>query len=176
MTWLSHIITFFIGLCLVGVIAYATFTAYGWERIWPRFYGPADQGDVTFSDFEKGPKPNQALVCPKDLCDEASVDFHSPVYAMEARQLRQAFMESLKGEPNTEQVDRGADPLRLRFVERTSRMKFPDTISVEIIPLGDGTSAIAAYSRSQIGETDFGVNLVRLKRWFDRLEPLEREH
>jgi len=57
-----------------------------------------------------------------------------------------------------------------RYVQRTKIMRFPDTVNVRFIDLGDGRSTIALYSRSQLGESDFGVNRARIERWLGKLQ------
>lgn len=173
MIWVLRIMAFLFGLAATFIVLYAVATSYGWEKIWQRLAGPADMGNVSFSGFTKEPGPNQALVCPPGLCDRASIDFSSPTYALSADKLRKTLLESLELEQRLERVDDDQDPLRLRFIQRTKRLKFPDTISVEIIPVKDGMSALAVYSRSQIGKSDLGVNRSRLERWFARLQAFE---
>ncbi|MGI9355966.1 MAG: DUF1499 domain-containing protein [Rhizobiaceae bacterium] len=160
-------------LAIAGVIAFASLTFYGWERVWTSAFGPPDLGQVTFEKFAKGPKPNQALICPQDLCDEESLDRESSVYDIPAGQLRDELLKSLDEEDDLRRVDDGADPLKLRFIQRTTWMHYPDTIRVEIIPIDDDTSTLAIYSQSQIGESDFGVNLERVERWLSRLQRYE---
>jgi len=69
------------------------------------------------------------------------------------------------------------DPSGLRLVaQQRSRLSgFVDTIAVEVLPLADGHSSSAAYSRSETGYWDLGVNTARLEAWIraavDRLGP-----
>jgi uncharacterized protein (DUF1499 family) len=48
-------------------------------------------------------------------------------------------------------------------------MRFPDTIVVRYLRLGENRSTLAIYSRSQLGRYDLGVNLARIERWLDKL-------
>jgi len=68
-------------------------------------------------------------------------------------------------EPGLEQVNADSGQGTLRFVQRSKLLGFPDTISVKVVPTADGGSAVLIYSRSQLGESDMGVNLARVKRW-----------
>lgn len=165
---------FFILVALVA-IAFASLTFYGWERVWMASFGPADLGSVTFEGLKRDPKPNQALICPANLCSSESVDQDSPVYAVAADRLREELLKSLEEEADLERVDNKADLLKLRFVQRTEWMRFPDTIRVAILPIDENTSTLAIYSQSQIGESDFGVNLERTNRWLSRLEKFEQQ-
>ncbi len=56
-----------------------------------------------------------------------------------------------------------------RFLARTTYMRWPDTINVQYVDLGDGRSTLAILSRSQIGRSDFGVNEARVRDWIGRL-------
>lgn len=50
------------------------------------------------------------------------------------------------------------------WIARTPRMRFPDYVSIRLIPEGQGTR-IVAFSRSRFGVGDHGVNRARLQRW-----------
>ena len=50
-----------------------------------------------------------------------------------------------------------------RYVVRSKRMRFPDTVNVRIFGAGDQGSTLALYSRSQIGYSDMGANEQRLR-------------
>ena len=56
-------------------------------------------------------------------------------------------------------------PTQDRYVQRSATMSFPDTINVRFIALSDSTSTLAIYSRSQLGHSDIGVNLARIRLW-----------
>ncbi|MDA8870874.1 DUF1499 domain-containing protein [Rhizobiaceae bacterium] len=173
MIWITRLLAFLLGFAAVVVIVYAIALNYGFERVWSRVAGPADLGDTTFRGYAKGTKPNEALVCPPNLCAETSVDLASPVYAVPVSRLRDALLESLEIEPRLERVDDDSDSLRLRFIQRSKTLLFPDTISIELIPVTDETSTLALHSRSQIGTSDLGVNRTRAERWLDRLGVFE---
>lgn len=155
---------------LAAVLLFGALTIYGWENVWERTYGSPDLGPVEFDDLAKGPKPNQALVCPRQLCNADSVDRVSPIYDLPALQLREELLNGLRSEADLLRVDDGEDPLKLRFVQRTQLMRYPDTIRIRIIPVGETRSTLALYSQSQIGYSDLGVNRDRLDRWLARLD------
>jgi uncharacterized protein (DUF1499 family) len=56
-----------------------------------------------------------------------------------------------------------------RYIQRSERLGFPDTIVVRFIDRPEGQSTLAIYSRSQFGESDFGVNKARIERWLAKL-------
>lgn len=54
------------------------------------------------------------------------------------------------------------------WIARTRIMRYPDFVSLRVIP--DGTGArVVAFSRSRFGYGDAGVNRARLTRWIGRL-------
>ena len=173
MIWISRLLFFLAGTFLTIAILFLGLTLYGWDKVWERVAGPADMGPVTFQGLAKGPKPNQALICPQGLCHPDHVDQISPIYGVRAEELAKILQESLALERNLVRVDDQSDPLQLRFVQRTSLLKYPDTVRVLIKPVDTESSTIALYSQSQVGRSDFGVNLARMQRWLSRLAPYE---
>lgn len=175
MIWLNRILTFLIGFGAVWGVAFLIVTTYGWEKVWSSVYGPADLGPVQFEGLAKGPKPNQVLICPDGLCKDDDRDRASPVYAVDLAMLKTALEKSLEEEPGLFRVDDRSDPTRLRYVQRSRLLRFPDTIRIKIYPLDDGAgSTLAMYGQSQIGSGDFGANLDRANRWLGRLNGLEK--
>lgn len=151
-----------------AVIAFlAAFFIVGPERIWSLF-GPADLGPVTFEVLKRRTSPNDSLACPQNIC-AAKSDLLPPVFAVSAPDLQKAFAKVIASEPSVEQVASDDGGFTQRYVQRTKIMRFPDTIVVRFIDLGDGRSTIALYSRSQLGESDFGVNRARIERWLEKL-------
>jgi uncharacterized protein (DUF1499 family) len=145
----------------------AAFFIAGPEHAW-RLAGPADLGPVAFESLQRRSSPNDALACPPDICTARS-DIVPPVFDVRATALRQAFEKAMASEPRLEKVASDDAALTDRYVQRTKVMGFPDTIVVRFFDLADGRSTLALYSRSQLGEGDFGVNKARIKRWLDKL-------
>jgi uncharacterized protein (DUF1499 family) len=169
-----------LALALVALVA----IAFGWfalttreesvlAHLWEMTVGPPDLGAVDFETFTRSAKPNNALACPPDLCRNAKLDFTLPIYQMSDDDLRAAFMKKVLAEPDVTLVYRSTQagrPVQDRYIQRTRLMRFPDTIDVRFIALGNDTATMAIYSRSQIGHSDFGVNAARIKRWVDGLK------
>ncbi len=164
-----RIVLWVFGILIVsGAVATGGFLGMGPERFWA-LLGPADLGPVSFASLERSSSPNDALVCPDKHC-VASRDVRPPVWAMDAALLAEAMDAAISGEPNLVRVDDGSEPTRRRYVQRTDTLGYPDTISIEFVDLEAGESTLAMYSRSQIGRSDFGVNLNRMRRWMSLLE------
>lgn len=126
-------------------------------------------GSVDFATLEKTAKPNQALICPEDQCARAEPDTFAPIFDVSANELERALLSVLESESDLTRVDDGSDKFSLRFVQRTRLLRFPDTIRIRILPLGEGRSTLAAYSQSQVGQSDLGINRQRLERWLGKL-------
>ena len=54
--------------------------------------------------------------------------------------------------------------LMITYVQRSAIIGFPDYITVKALELPDG-SALAIFSRSRFGSSDFGVNEARVVAW-----------
>ncbi len=151
----------------IAIAILAAFLVVGPEQIWALF-GPADLGPVNFETLKRRSSPNDSLACPQGMCTAKS-DVLSPVFAVSGPELQRAFAKVIASELSIELVASDEVGLTQRYVQRTKIMRFPDTIVVRFIDLGDGRSTIALYSRSQLGEADFGVNRARIERWLDKL-------
>ena len=146
---------------LAGLIGLAVlFTAR--EQIWVLLAGPADQGAVDFAELSRTGKPNDYLLCPPDLCADA--DAPAPVFEASGETLLEATLALV-----AEDVV-GEEGFAFRYVARTKLMRFPDTVSIRIIPLGETQSTLAIYSRSLIGHSDLGANRTRVEALIARLQ------
>lgn len=151
----------------VAVAALLVFRLAGPDRVWRWIAGPPDLGPVAFGTLTRPDTPNAYLVCPPGACERARPDRVSPVYAVPPEELARAAVAVLDGMERTRRVDDRGEPLRARFVARTRLMRFPDTVSLEAMPAdAEGetpASAIAIYSRSQLGRSDLGENRRRVE-------------
>lgn len=163
------------GFVLVACLLVLGGLVTGRDRLWEMIAGPPDLGAVDFATLEPGPHPNHVLVCPPGHCRPGVSDLQAPAFAVPADRLSALVAAVAAEEPRTERVDDGSDPLRARYVVRSRVMRFPDTVSVEAVPLGDGRSTLAIYGRAQLGTGDFGVNRKRVERWLGEIEARARQ-
>ncbi len=163
-------------LIIVVILAVlgAVFVLYGREKSWEALFGSPDLGPVTFATLTKTSRPNQALLCPPDVCKAAQPDMIPPVYAVSVDDLRRTFRRTIDMEPRSERVAENGTAHTERYVMRTNLMRFPDTIRVQFIDLGNNTSTVAIYAQAQIGYSDRGVNKARLRRWLQALDALPK--
>lgn len=125
---------------------------------------------VDFATLKKTWTPNQVLVCPQDFCKVEAPDIVSPVYSVSAEVLEEKVGIALRGQPRTVQVGDDRARHQIVLVQRTEIVGFPDTIFVQFIPLADGRSTFALYSRSNYGIRDRGVNAARVDLWMKAIE------
>jgi len=160
-----------IGLVSVG-LGYGLWRGWetGLERTWQGLFGSPDLGPVEFATIRRRSTPNDALICPRDICLQAQPDAEPPVFPVPAARLRSLVSEVALAEPGTSLLDRG--PEQDRYLVRTRLMRFPDTVVIQVMERGEMRSTLALYSRSQVGSSDFGVNKRRLARWVERIGTL----
>ena len=152
----------------VAAISGGVIFLVGPERIW-RCFGPPDLGPIEFETLERRTTPNDALICPPDLC-EAKSDLVPPLFTVDAGKLRAAMAQVISSEPRVTLIESNDAARTDRYIQRSALLKFPDTIVVRYIERPEGGSTLAIYSRSQLGHSDLGVNLARLKRWLRKLK------
>ncbi len=159
----------FLALSLLAVAVWRGDRSFGASDLWEKLAGPADLGPVDFPVISRSATGNDALFCPAGLCGTARVDGAAPVFAVPAPALLQAVRAFLATQTDLVRVASDDATMQDRYVARTARMRFPDTITVKVMPAGEGRSTLALYSRSQIGRKDFGVNKARLDGWLASL-------
>ncbi|MGL4440287.1 MAG: DUF1499 domain-containing protein [Bosea sp. (in: a-proteobacteria)] len=167
---MRNILWIFGTLGLTAVIAFSIAIWRGDERFgiafwWERLAGAADLGAVDFTGIVRSASGNDALICPPDLCGAAKTDGVAPVFLAPVARLRDAVRVIEVNDPDVFPLARDEAKVQDRYLARTRLLRFPDTISVRFIDLGNGHSTLALYSRSQIGRSDFGVNKARLAEW-----------
>lgn len=149
---------------VIGIVVLLFFRSP--ERFWERVAGDPDLGQVDFATLKKTRRPNQFLLCPKDICKNETPDAEPPVYRMTKERLKENFIQAL-GTEGRRTVDDEGD--RLRFIMRSPSLRFPDTNSVQFFDV-EGGATLAIYARAQIGYRDFKANEKRVRRWLEKLE------
>jgi uncharacterized protein (DUF1499 family) len=131
-----------------------------------------DVGDVPVIDFatlQRGPDPNQYLLCPKGMC-AAETDGEAPAFNVPIEQLQVAWDEMLAEQPRLQVLRRDVTNRQIDYVQRTPLLRFPDLITVRFVPIDDTHSTVAIYSRSVWGKGDMGVNRARVQEWLARVQ------
>ena len=119
--------------------------------------------------LERTGKPNDFLVCPEGRC-RTVVDQSAPVLAVAPADQLRLWEEVVAASPRTRVLRVDEASLTIHAEQRSRLMRFVDTIVVRVLPEDDGRSSFAAYSRSEVGYSDMGVNRARLEDWIARVE------
>jgi uncharacterized protein (DUF1499 family) len=119
--------------------------------------------------LERTGRPNDFLVCPEARC-AAVADRVPPVLEVAAADQLRLWEEVVSASPRTRILRVNETDLLVHAEQRSRLMRFVDTIVVRVIPEGEGRSTFAAYSRSELGYSDMGVNQGRLEDWIARVE------
>ena len=132
----------------------------------PGSVAPGDIPDPTRAARAWG--AHDALVCPPGAC-AAEADRPAPAYRADPAALFEAWRAAVEAAPRTTLV--AADPARrlLMAQQKSPTVGFVDTVTVRVLPAEDGAT-FAAYSASEFGWRDFGVNAARLRDWQAEVE------
>ncbi len=123
---------------------------------------------VDFATVQRGPDPNQYLLCPKGTCT-AQTDGEAPVFDVPVEQLQVAWDEMLAEQPRLQVLRRDVTNVQIDYVQRSRLLRFPDLVTVRFVPIDDTHSTLAIFSRSVYGKGDMGVNRIRVEEWLARL-------
>ena len=116
-------------------------------------------------------RPNRWLMLPQGFESPAGAHEISPAFAEAPDALFCRLKAVIAEEPRVEWLAEDRAGFRLELVQRSRIFRFPDRVSVAVVPGAQGReSALALYSRAQIGIHDFGVNRARVRRWTGALE------
>ncbi len=128
-----------------------------------------DTEPVDFATLQLTENPNQYLLCPPGQCSDRAHG-ESTIYDIPAEALRTRWEAVIAAQPRVAVLERDRTGFQIDYVQRSARFRFPDIITVRFIPLPDGKSTIAVYSRSVFGKSDLGVNRERIEAWIAALE------
>jgi len=112
-------------------------------------------------------KPNQYLVCPKNYCN-AKPNEVSPIFSVSEDTLNHLWQKIPLKEPRTKLIQ--VHDNYFFYEQRSKVFKFPDYITVKIIPIDEQHATIAIYSQAKYGYYDFGVNKKRVERWLKKIK------
>jgi hypothetical protein len=108
-----------------------------------------------------------------DYCSAATA-ITSPVFDLPWDRLRDYWIEMISGEARVVRAIADFGPRRYVYIQHSPLFRFPDIVTVELIPLGPARSSIALYSRSRYGEYDFAKNRKRVEKWLFLLQRVAR--
>jgi uncharacterized protein (DUF1499 family) len=118
---------------------------------------------LDFGRFKKIDRPNQCLALPAGYASAETADITTRVFDASVYQVRDAWLEIVRGEPRVSDVRQLED--QIEAVQRTALVRFPDWITAQPVDLGGGKASICVFSRSKFGYRDLGVNQKRVSSW-----------
>ena len=133
----------------------------------------APQEVVSISELRSPLPKNGFLACPLDYCSAAAA-ITSPGFDLPWDRLREYWVEMISGEPRVVRAATDLGPRSYVYIQHSPVFRFPDIVTVELIPLGPARSSIALYSRARYGEYDFAKNRKRVERWLFLLQKVAR--
>ena len=126
---------------------------------------------VDFAHLDLPSRSNVYLMCPADpLICNVTADEASPTFALDPARLRDRWLEMVASEPRVHLAAAAKDRQHLVFIQHSAFFRFPDIVTVEFLPTGNGHSTLAVLSRSRYGHGDFGVNASRVGAWIAKLK------
>ncbi len=128
-------------------------------------------GFCDFTQLRMQWRPNRWLMLPQGFTSPAEAHEASPVFAEPPPALFCRLKAIIAEEPRIRWLAEDRAGFRLELVQRSRIFRFPDRVSVAILPAANGKgSAPALYSRARFGIWDFGVNRARVGRWVRALQ------
>ena len=119
---------------------------------------------LAFETFRRSRRPNNFLVAPEGLCQNAVPDKLSPRFAEPAQAVFERLAQHIKTEKLWEKLRTDPEAFKLKFIARTPLLRFRYDVDIQVLPgAGDRDSQIAIYSRSRLGHSDLGANAKRVR-------------
>lgn len=127
---------------------------------------------LEFGALRRPGSPNHWLLAPTDTDASVHSDAAAPSFQLSAERLAKAWVGVVEQAPRTRIIGISNDGLRVEAEQRSAWFGFVDKVSFRAVTLGQESSTFFAYSRSQTGYWDFGVNRRRLSGWVDTLREI----
>lgn len=141
----------------------------GRDGVWEKLLGPGNRAPVDFAAPAVSASPNWHLVCPPGFC--AGAKGESPIFPVPAEAQHAAWLRLLEGKgARILGESRTGGGSQIEAEARTPLLRFPDLVSIRVLPLEDGRSTVAVYSRSLYGRSDLGTNAKRVREWLAEVE------
>ena len=122
-----------------------------------------------FSQLQRPSVPNNWLIAP--AYDAAALLSNSVATVVHSTpiELAATWRTVVEAQPRTRTIAVSDDGLRVEVEQRSALFGFIDRISFQALASDDGHATFYAYSRSQTGYWDLGVNRRRLTAWVEEL-------
>jgi len=124
---------------------------------------------IDFAVLRRRRRPNDSLAAPEGAAIRAVPDMTAPDFPVDAAALADAVRAVALSEPRTELLREDGEAGQIEFRQRSRVFGFPDLVTVQAVPRGEGRSSLFVWSRARYGIRDFGVNRARVRRWLAAL-------
>jgi uncharacterized protein (DUF1499 family) len=127
---------------------------------------------LEFGALRRPRSPNHWLIAPTDADALLQADAEAPSFQLPAERLSEAWVGIVEQAPRTRIIGISEDGLQVEAEQRSAWFGFVDKVSFRAVTLDQESSTFFAYSRSQTGYWDFGVNGRRLSNWVETLREI----
>ena len=127
---------------------------------------------IDFASFKRSGRPNNVLMLPPGFQAASKADAESPMFEGTAEALADAAKSIALGWPRTALLNDVDGNHQFAVVQRSKICRWPDTMTVQALPVADGGASLAIYSAAKYGYRDFGVNRTRVEDLLKALEAI----
>ena len=114
--------------------------------------------------------PHQYLVLPAGFDSRTALNETAPEFSIAPAELYDRLKAVTAGEPRIEWLVEDRTAGRMELIVRSRVFRFPDLVSIAVLPAAGGPGAtLAVYGRQKSAKLDFGVNGARTRRWLKAL-------
>lgn len=156
-----------VGLSLIVIVAlvalYLVVQIGGGDDLFGGREGNLPETDFSTLDYDADDVGY--LLCPQELCEQAVPDGTSPVFDVDAGQLRQLFADFADANPTVRTFRFNLPASQFDFTERLPGRTFPAVVTVKIVPVDTYSSTLAVYSRQPVGDSSKEDHTDRVNRW-----------
>lgn len=122
-----------------------------------------------FSQLQRPSTPNSWLIAPARAATALLSNGVATIVHSTPIELAATWQTVVEAQPRTRIIAVSDDGLRVEAEQRSALFGFVDRISFQALASDDGHATFYAYSRSQTGYWDLGVNQRRLTAWVEEL-------
>lgn len=137
--------------------------------LWSLVLGPPRRDPVAFEQWNRPARPNEFILCPAHLCP-GPTHGTPPVFGVPADRLAEAWCGLVERKPRVRRLLWDPALRQGAWEIRTAVLRFPDTLTVRVLPTEAGGATLAVHSQAHYGYHDLGVNGRRARRWLKELQ------
>lgn len=123
---------------------------------------------INFDNLKKPDKKNWYLAAPEHNELTVTPDLIVPIYKMSLKKLNQQWNTFVQSKRFTLSYSNKNN--ERQYVFRSFFFRFPDLLTVKLIPIDEKTSSLVMLSFALVGYYDFGVNKRRVNKILTNFE------